>query len=147
MNSYDFFIYEFICFMNSYMNSGVPRFQRFLQVRSGPHLENCRVQSAASGQRSGMSVHSGCQPPCALCGELARQVRRIGILRPFSVTTLRVGAVPLGPGPRGRRLAGPATAERAGLNSDPVLRALEARRSWRIGSRPARAGSVLAWAT
>ena len=26
MNSYDFFIYEFICFMNSYMNSGVPRF-------------------------------------------------------------------------------------------------------------------------
>ena len=27
MNSCDFFIYEFICFMNSYMNSGVPRFQ------------------------------------------------------------------------------------------------------------------------
>ena len=27
MNSYDFFMYEFICFMNSYMNSGVPRFQ------------------------------------------------------------------------------------------------------------------------
>ena len=27
MNSYDFFIYEFICFMNSYMNSGVSRFQ------------------------------------------------------------------------------------------------------------------------
>ena len=27
MNSYDFFIYEFICFINSYMNSGVPRFQ------------------------------------------------------------------------------------------------------------------------
>ena len=28
MNSYDFFhIYEFICFMNSYMNSGVPKFQ------------------------------------------------------------------------------------------------------------------------
>ena len=30
MNSYDFVIYEFICFMNSYtkdMNSGVPRFQ------------------------------------------------------------------------------------------------------------------------
>ena len=24
MNSYDFLIYEFICFMNSYMNSGVP---------------------------------------------------------------------------------------------------------------------------
>ena len=24
MNSYDFFMYEFICFMNSYMNSGVP---------------------------------------------------------------------------------------------------------------------------
>ena len=28
MNSMiDFFIYEFICFMNSCMNSGVPRFQ------------------------------------------------------------------------------------------------------------------------
>ena len=27
MNSYDFFIYEFICFINSYMNFGVPRFQ------------------------------------------------------------------------------------------------------------------------
>ena len=27
MYSYDFFIYEFICFMNSYMISGVPRFQ------------------------------------------------------------------------------------------------------------------------
>ena len=27
MNSYDFFIYEFICFMNTYINSGVPRFQ------------------------------------------------------------------------------------------------------------------------
>ena len=30
MNSYDFFIYEFICFMNSYMNSGVPRFQMMI---------------------------------------------------------------------------------------------------------------------
>ena len=27
MNSYDFFIYEFIRFMNSYMNSSVPRIQ------------------------------------------------------------------------------------------------------------------------
>ena len=27
MNSYVFFIYEFICYINSYMNSGVPRFQ------------------------------------------------------------------------------------------------------------------------
>ena len=27
MNSYGFFIYEFICFINSYMNLGVPRFQ------------------------------------------------------------------------------------------------------------------------
>ena len=27
MNSYDFFMSEFICFMNSYMNLGVPRFQ------------------------------------------------------------------------------------------------------------------------
>ena len=31
MNSYDFFIYEFTCFMNSYMNSGVPRFQMNLE--------------------------------------------------------------------------------------------------------------------
>ena len=30
MNSYDFFIYEFICFMNSYMNSGVSRFQMYI---------------------------------------------------------------------------------------------------------------------
>ena len=30
MNSYDFFIYEFIYFMNSYMNSGVSRFQMYL---------------------------------------------------------------------------------------------------------------------
>ena len=38
MNSYDFFIYEFICFMNSYMNSGVPRFQM-----SGLHSDQpCR---------------------------------------------------------------------------------------------------------
>ena len=27
LNSYDFFMYEFICFMNSCMNSGVRRFQ------------------------------------------------------------------------------------------------------------------------
>ena len=35
MNSYDFFIYEFIChgFMNSYMNSGVPRFQMLVEAR------------------------------------------------------------------------------------------------------------------
>ena len=50
MNSYDFFIYEFICFMNSYMNSGVPRFQMpsftrpssppgpALTARPGPYL-------------------------------------------------------------------------------------------------------------
>ena len=30
MNSYDSFIYEFICFMNSYMNSGLPRFQMYM---------------------------------------------------------------------------------------------------------------------
>ena len=32
MNSYDFFIDEFICFMSSYMNSGVPRFQMVLHI-------------------------------------------------------------------------------------------------------------------
>ena len=32
MNSYDFFIYEFICFMNSYMNSCVPRFQMNINI-------------------------------------------------------------------------------------------------------------------
>ena len=28
-NSCDFFIYEFICFMNSFMNLGVARFQKW----------------------------------------------------------------------------------------------------------------------
>ena len=32
MNSYDFFIHEFRCFMNSYMNLGVPRFQMRLRL-------------------------------------------------------------------------------------------------------------------
>ena len=32
MNSYDFFIYEFISFMNSYMNSGGSRFQMSVVV-------------------------------------------------------------------------------------------------------------------
>ena len=38
MNSYVFFIYEFIYFMNSYMNSGVPRFQMPMR---GLQLPNC----------------------------------------------------------------------------------------------------------
>ena len=53
MNSYDFFIYEFICFMNSYMNSGVPRFQmarRLVLV----HWESCLQGSE--------SVHPAAEP-------------------------------------------------------------------------------------
>ena len=34
MNSYDFFMYEFIYFKDSYMNSGVPRFQMWLKQGS-----------------------------------------------------------------------------------------------------------------
>ena len=30
MNSYDFFIHEFICFMNPYMNLGIQMFQMML---------------------------------------------------------------------------------------------------------------------
>ena len=39
MNSYDFFIYEFICFMNSYMNSGVSRFQMQPGPAAGQQLK------------------------------------------------------------------------------------------------------------
>ena len=58
MNSYDFFIYEFICFMNSYMNSGVPRFQmarRLVLV----HWESClqgSVHPAAEPSRADSDI-------------------------------------------------------------------------------------------
>ena len=48
MNSYDFFINEFICFMNSYMNSGLPRFQ----IKDPKYLFilriNCKFSIASS---------------------------------------------------------------------------------------------------
>ena len=58
MNSYDFFIYEFICFMNSYMNSGVPRFQMSVTKDLGPgsdfkleHLQvSCQLELTWSWQ-------------------------------------------------------------------------------------------------
>ena len=47
MNSYYFFIYEFICFINSYMNSGVPRFQMF-RCKAFPLLPRKRPQRSIS---------------------------------------------------------------------------------------------------
>ena len=44
MNSYDFFIHEFICFMNSYMNSGVPRFQMALVGKYSDHIKDGKQQ-------------------------------------------------------------------------------------------------------
>ena len=66
-----------------------------------PHLADCLV---ASGPRTGTGVHSlaGHAAPCALRGERARQVRRIGILRQFPLETLRIGARPLGARVRAR---------------------------------------------
>ena len=39
MNSYDFFIYELIYFMNSYMNLGVPRFQMLATCLAASAIE------------------------------------------------------------------------------------------------------------
>ena len=66
------------------------------------------------------------------------------ILRPFSLETrtLRVGALSLGAGARGDCRLRVETAKRASSSLDSVRRASGARRRWRIGSRPARAGSV-----
>ena len=58
MNSYDFFIYEFICFMNSYMNSGVPRFQMPAGSWQGP-------ATAGIVQSFWWSDHGGETPPGA----------------------------------------------------------------------------------
>ena len=64
MNSYDFFIYEFICFMNSYMNSGVPRFQ-MLQVGQ---QSGCTNRSQASGRpERGPSTHRSISWPASQC--------------------------------------------------------------------------------
>ena len=53
MNSYDFFIYEFIYFMNSYMNSGVPRFQ----MKSAHN--RCRQWIMARGGQCQTGLESG----------------------------------------------------------------------------------------
>ena len=63
MNSYDFFIYEFICFMNSYMNSGVPRFQMIVvtlsQVATVTHACPTALRARAGGARAGGAVTPG----------------------------------------------------------------------------------------
>ena len=46
MNSYDFFIYEFICFINLYMNSGVPRFQMPFSYKGEPARGLCQEMPA-----------------------------------------------------------------------------------------------------
>ena len=61
MNSYDFFIHEFIFFMNSYMNLGVPRFQMVycnytsIIMEKDGHLQHSEIGSA----------HLGAQCACA----------------------------------------------------------------------------------
>ena len=55
MNSYDFFIYEIICFMNSYMNSGVPRFQ----IATATHPSHLFFQAESCRPRLGRLPRSG----------------------------------------------------------------------------------------
>ena len=59
MNSYDFFIYEFICFMNSYMNSGVPRFQMVITSIATATSQSTRALQAINLQRLS-SLHQHC---------------------------------------------------------------------------------------
>ena len=56
MNSYEFFIYEFICFMNSYMNSGVSRFQMVTQARPASWTRSLSVSSVSDRRRHGASA-------------------------------------------------------------------------------------------
>ena len=60
MNSYDFFIYEFICFMNSYMNSGVPRFQMSIS-NAGVHAHTTYAAPGRHTQALTLS-YSSCEP-------------------------------------------------------------------------------------
>ena len=66
MNSYDFFIYEFICFMNLYMNSGVPRFQMLFCPNAGPTGLSLTLAystfTAARGSNSGESRFCSVSP-------------------------------------------------------------------------------------
>ena len=57
MNSFDFFIYEFICFMNSYMYSGVPRFQMVFKdgKRAPPAAQQDIVAAVTTGHSSPVS--------------------------------------------------------------------------------------------
>ena len=56
MNSYDFFIYEFMCFMNSYMNSGVPRFQMMGQGLGRPVQDYVRKRESAGVAGAGLKI-------------------------------------------------------------------------------------------
>ena len=57
MNLYDFFIYEFIYFMDSYMNSGVPRFQMHASPPS-PSKSCLSQDSELTRPRKATSIHS-----------------------------------------------------------------------------------------
>ena len=66
MNSYVFFIYEFICFMNSCMNSGVPRFRM------------CSVQGGALiGKNNGKGRFISCSRQLVAGGRWTYSVPRI----------------------------------------------------------------------
>ena len=71
MNSYDFFIYDFICFMNSYKDSGVPRFQMFrLTLAFGLRSlwKNGYVPGAAPCRRTGPGIRT---VTCQAASEMA----------------------------------------------------------------------------
>ena len=90
MNSYDFFIHEFICFMNSYMNSGVPRFQ---MQKSEP----AQITKNAPGRAAGVGYGPGAaavahwaQRLCLLgvtVGPVSAQFGQIRVLSAVSLLT------------------------------------------------------------
>ena len=67
MNSYDFFIHEFTCFMNSYMNSGVPRFQMLLLSLLHSAALPALVQRRSCSRR----FADLCTPPPGRCRPVA----------------------------------------------------------------------------
>ena len=56
MNSYDYFIYEFICFMNSYMNSYVPWIHIWIRVYQGTRWCFGKVLACINGLKLGTSL-------------------------------------------------------------------------------------------
>ena len=84
MNSYDFFIHKLTCFMNSYMNSGVPRFQ--VKAATGPWGEG--VLPALC-----LLLHLASPACCSPASDVSPQAGRAAALCCFST-----GAVGGGPG-------------------------------------------------